>query len=156
MRIVLLLIAIVALSSCGRKPLCTEVHTVVKDSTFTTVTFKPIDTIIRIPKDSVRIQTLVSELTPIPLVKNSANGLKAVVKREGDQILFDCIADSLQAEIQLLQKEIENFRSVKTQTIKTQEIPVKYVPWYTKTLAWIGGLLLGSLGLYLILKFKFL
>lgn len=155
------LIALLALviASCGSpKPTLTEsVYT--RDSISTTVTIKPKDTLIRVAGDQVTMRVPILELTQVPVSLTSQSGrTTATVSKQGNDLFVDCKTDSLELKIQLLEKTINTLRQKDSVKETVIEVPVLYIPWHIKALAW-GGRLLLLLGVagaaYLIFKLKF-
>ena len=154
--IILLLLIIFAASCGGQKTASVEQHTTVKDSTV--VTFKPVDTIITVPEEKVRIEVPVSELNEVPLVKKGERTTLSI-SMIGEVLSAECKAEQLERKIQLMEKTIARLRSTTTDRTETIIQEVKYVPWYIKTLAWIGGITLLVFGIrfaYNFYKPKFL
>lgn len=145
--LILILVLIFAAGCGSQKTASVEEHTTVKDSTV--VTYQPVDTIISIPGEKVKVEVPVSELSGIPLVKSGERASLSISMLD-EVITAECNVEELEKKIRLLNKIIENHKetvSVKTETIIEE---VKYVPWYIKIPAWIGGLVLLFFGWKLI------
>ncbi|MBK5213367.1 MAG: hypothetical protein JJE55_06880 [Flavobacteriaceae bacterium] len=154
-RIILITIAIVCLTlgSCGTGRLSKETIHTVKDSTVTEVTYHKHDTVIVIPGDTTRITVPISEITKEP-IKRKNGRTTAIITRDGDNVNVECITEELQQRLELFDKVIQQLRTIQESEKTTIEVPVKFVPWTTKILAWIGGIAL--IGLVALVGFKFL
>lgn len=138
---------ILLLASCkGSKPVVVQDQTIVKDSVSKVTTIVPRDTIITVPKDSLRISIPLKEITEKPQEHTSKSGrVKAYVSREADNITIECIFTELKLKLQILDKQLKIFKEqTKIRTI-TQEIEIPYTPWYKEALAWVGGIYLALL-----------
>lgn len=147
-----LLLVLIFATGCGsQKTASIEEHTTVKDSTV--VTYQPVDTIISITGEKVKVEVPVNELSPIPLIKKGER-TSLSISMVGEVITAECNVEDLKKKIRLLNKIIENHKE--TETIKTETIieEVKYVPWYIKILAWIGGFVFFLFGFKLLIKLK--
>lgn len=152
----LLLLIIFASGCCSQKTASIDTHTTVKDSTV--VSFEPVDTLISVPEDKVKVVVPVSELSEIPLVK-TGNRTRLSIAMVDEVITAECRADELKQEIELLQKTIDHYKKTETTTTETIIEEVKYVPWLVEVLAWIGGIALALVGFQLfvyVIKPKFL
>lgn len=109
------------------------------------IEYKIKDTVIRIPGDTVRLQTKV----PCPdadwhgEVKGNKTSVKASLKN--GELNVDCHSDSLNLRIQYLEKELTNRNvSVTTNTIEVPvNVPKPYIP------KWVWYLLFYSFGITL-------
>jgi len=141
---------LVLIVGCKSQQSTSVEKTTVTDSTV--VKFTPVDTLISIPADSVRIVTNVNSLSEIPIIKKGKRATLSI-SRIGEIITADCKTEALEAKIRLLNKEIEHFRKVETDRSEVKIVPERFVPWTVKYLAWIGGIFLLFLVGKLILKF---
>lgn len=153
-RIIFIAIAIVSLTlgSCRTGKLSSETIKTVKDSTVTEVTYHKRDTTIVIPGDTTRISVPFHEITKEP-IKRKTGRTTAIISRDGDNINVECITEELQEKLELFDKIINQLRTIQETEKTTIEVPVKFIPWYTNILAWIGGISLGALVLMLGIKF---
>ncbi|HIB37976.1 hypothetical protein [Mesonia sp.] len=136
--------------SCGSKKKVTDTTTV-KDSISTVTKIVPRDTLINLPGDSLNVKIPFYKLTEKPTLFSSEKGnIQGSVSRTGDTLIIDCFTDELQLQLEILDKIIESNRTLSTTTNTTEVIPEKYVPWWIKALAFVGGLvviyILGLLG----------
>lgn len=153
-RIILITIAIVCLTlgSCGTGRLSKETIRTVKDSTVTEVTYHKRDTTITIPGDTTRIIVPFAEITKEP-IRRTTGRTTAVISRDGDYLNVECITEELQQRLELFDKVIDQLRTIQESEKTTIEVPVKFVPWTTKVLAWIGGIALGAIAVLAGIKF---
>jgi len=143
MRTLTLLLVAFSLASCRSAKITTQETITVRDTTTTVVTVTPRDTLIKIPGDAVKFRVLLADLTEKKLSKKSPSGrTEASVFVMDEELFVDCKTDSLEQVIQLQEKTITTLRNRLEQKDTVVEVPVKFVPWYIKTLAWIGGALL--------------
>ena len=132
-----LILILVFVIGCKSQHSSTVEKTTVTDSTV--VKFTPVDTTLTFPADSVRIVTKVNELSATPIIKKGERATLSI-SRIGEIITADCRAEELEAKIRLLNKEVERFRQIEKDRKETIIVPEKFVPWYIKMLAWIGGI----------------
>jgi valyl-tRNA synthetase len=140
------------LGSCGTGNLSRETIRTVKDSTVTEVTYHKRDTVITIPGDTTRISVPFTEITNEPIRKTTGR-TTAIISRDGDNVNVECITEELQQKLDLIDKVIKQLRTIQESEKTTIEVPVKFVPWTTKILAWIGGIALGAIAVLLGIKF---
>lgn len=125
----------------------------VKDSTVTTVRYVEKDTLITVPGDTLKFSLPIYELSETP-IERSTGRTTARISLKDDQLTVECLTEELRKMITYQNSIIETLREINRNKEKTVEVPVEFVPWYTKTLAWIGGI---SLALIVgLLAFKFL
>ncbi|MBK5213632.1 MAG: hypothetical protein JJE55_08240 [Flavobacteriaceae bacterium] len=125
-----------------------------KDSTWTEVKYHKKDTTITIPGDVSYISLPISEITENP-VKKSSGRSTATVSRSGDNIQVQCECAEFKQTISYLETEITHLREIIDLQKQISTVPVQFVPWYIKTLAWIGGAALVGV-VFLIAKKLFL
>lgn len=127
----------------------------VKDSTWTEVKYHKKDTIITIPGDVSFISLPAHKITTRPTTTTSGRST-ATVTRKGENIEVQCECAAFKETISYLETEITHLREIIDLQKQIKTVPKKFVPWYIKTLAWIGAaaLLAGFLfaGLKLFLK----
>lgn len=141
-----LLVGILFMGCCSKRPLATTVSTL--DSTHVEKTVRLRDTIVNLPFYKVGIISAAKDLTGDPISKRNGNATVNLYKKN-DSIYASAACDSLELQLQLKDSIISSFREVKTATTVT--LPpeqVKFTPWYMKALAWIGGISL----LYILIK----
>lgn len=145
MRYLLILLACFLIVSCGRRPITNLVSTI--DSTHVERKVNIRDTIINLPFYKVGVSVAEKDLTETPLTKTNGNAKVELYKK--DEIIYaNATCDSLELQLKLKDSIISTFRDRKTDTvISLPPEQVKYVPWYIKTLAWIGGIALLILGI---------
>lgn len=153
-RVIIITIAIVCLTlvGCGTGRMAKETIRTVKDSTITEVRYKKRDTVITIPGDTTRVTIPFHEITNEPFTRTNGR-TTAVITREGENINVECIAEELQQRLELFDKVIAQLRTIQETEKQKIEIPVRYVPWHIKSLAWIGAIALGAIGVLGGLKF---
>jgi hypothetical protein len=154
LRIVFILIVAVALQGCGARRFApsTQSNQKVTDSSWTKVRTVARDTVITIPGDTTRISIPVYEITEVP-IKKTIGRATATVSRKGENIEVSCECAEYKKKIELLETIIEKQQKIIDQQKKITSVPVKYVPWYTQTLAWIGGVALAAGIVLVALKF---
>ncbi|SNR16528.1 hypothetical protein [Tenacibaculum jejuense] len=101
-----------------------------------------IDTIVIARKaDTVKLKETINKLTKEAIVKRSKH-TQLSIKRVGNTIEAECIADELK-ELLALQKEIiRHYKEINQHHQETIIIPEKYIPELLKPLIWIGGIVL--------------
>src|SRR5690554_3357688 len=153
-RIIFITIAIVSLTvgSCRTGKLSSETIKTVTDSTVTEVRYQKRDTTIIIPGDTTRISLPYHEITKEPIRRTNGR-TTATISKDGDKVNVECISEELQQRIELFDKIINQLRTIKESESTITEVPVEFVPWHIKTLAWIGGIALGVIIVSLGIKF---
>ena len=144
---------VLAVAGCRTvRPVAETIETV-KDSTVTTVRYVMKDTIIRIPGDSIKFTVPYYTLSEIP-IERKAGRATARISAQDENITVECLVEEYEKVITYQNEIIETLREINRNKQTTIKEPVPFVPWYTKTLAWIGGvatvLIIGSIA------FKFL
>ena len=112
-RIALALFAVLLILSaggCKSKATLTE-STTVRDSTVTTVTVVPRDTLVKVPGDSLRLTTTIAELRKALYITETRNRVTAGVGLKGDTLTVDCKIDSLLLELELRDTTINTFKA---------------------------------------------
>jgi hypothetical protein len=91
---------------------------------------------------------------PVPLGSQQNKQATASASIVDGQLQIDCKCDSMEIAAKLLDKYLQTNR---TRTITLPPKEVKYIPWYVKALAWLGGISLvaGALLAYIGVKRKF-
>lgn len=133
----------VLLSSCGNRRAISKLQPTsieeITDSTYTLEKIVPRDTLITIAPDSLRMRVLLSSLPENkPVVVQSHSGMEVRVVRVADTLLVDCATQTRELWIALADK-VREIRQLKKHT-KTITVPVPYIPWWVKILAWTGGI----------------
>ena len=145
MKNVLLIISLLILIGCAGTKRGSIISTT-KDSTVTTITKVPRNEIITVPGDSIKIRIPVLDLTEEPIVRRSDRAV-ASIRKVGNDIEVDYKCEQYLKQIEVMDQLIETQREL----IKTQQetiiVPERFVPWYIKILATIGGLTLIGLGI---------
>lgn len=142
MRVVVFFIMIVlALTGCRTVHPVAETVRTVKDSTWTEVKFHKKDTTITIPGAVTVITIPIEDITATPVRKSSGRATVSV-SRSGDNIECECECAEEHHRIELLEKEISHLQKIVELQKETRTEYEKYVPWYIKVLAWIGGVFL--------------
>lgn len=138
--------------SCGTKKPIANHSVTVKDSTVTEVTYRKRDTTITIPGDTLKVRVPFYQLTPEPQTYKSPTQKATVSLSEDDILTIDCIKEEVSRLVELtdtLQSTIKTLQVTQRDTIV---VPERYVPWFVKILAWIGGITLIILAVPLITK----
>lgn len=128
--------------SCfSSKPTATSKQTkTVKDSV--TVQKQTIDSLLVARKaDTVKLQTTIDKLTQKPIVKRS-NYTRLKLRKVGNTIEAECIADELKQLIALQKEIISHYKEISLEKQDTIIIPQRYIPALLKPLIWIGGITL--------------
>lgn len=121
-------------------PVAETVRTV-KDSIRTEVRFHKKDTTITIPGDTSYIRIPITQLTGEPVSVKTGRAT-ATVKKIGESIEVMCKCDEYKKLIGLMEKHINTLHHKIETSEETRTEFEKYVPWYIKVLAWIGGVFL--------------
>ncbi len=147
-----ILIALLLIGCCAsRRPLATTVNTL--DSTHVKQSIRVRDTLVKIPFYKVSVGAAIKDLTEKPIIKNNGRAGVSLWKKN-DSIYATAVCDSLELQLQLRDSIIDTYRERSVDsTITLPPVEVKYTPWYTKTLAWIGGIWLLTFGIRTALKF---
>lgn len=153
MRICVFFIIVVLLGGCRSLQPSSETIETVKDSTVTTVRYVEQDTMISVPGDTLKFQVPIYELSETP-IERTAGRTTARVSLKGDELTVECLTEEYEKIITYQNEIIETLREINRTKETTIKVPEKYTPWYTKTLAWIGGIAL-TFGVGLII-FKFI
>lgn len=142
--LLLILFSLLLFAGCkSHKPTVSE-RIVIKDSISSVSRIIPRDTLITVPKDSIKVSVKLSRLTEKPQDFISKSGKnKAKISLTGDDLEVECIFEELKLQIKLLDKELQVEKYKFENSQKVTEVPIPYIPWYVKTLAWIGGIFLG-------------
>lgn len=143
----------VLLGSCRSLQPSRETVETVKDSTVTTVRYVAKDTLITVPGDTLKFSIPFYQLSETPTERTNGR-TTARVSLQNDQLTVECLTEQYEQLIAYQSEVIETLREINRSKQETIQVPVKFVPWHIKTLAWIGGIALG-LTLFL-LAFKFL
>ena len=151
------LLVIVSISSCRSIKITPKVSSVrsVKDSISKQV--NTVDTLVVVRKsDTVKLKQTIDKLTSKAIVKRS-NYASLSIKKVGNTIEAECIADELKELIELQREIIKHYKEINEQQQETIIVPQKYIPALLKPLIWIGGIVLalfiGGLAMRF-LKFK--
>lgn len=135
--ILLLLLATLMIGCCGTRKTIVSENTTVKDSTVVKLT--PVDTTIITPGESLKIVKPVSEISQEPIIQKGERTTLSVSVIDG-VLTAHCEAEALRNKIRLMQKQIDRYREELTLKKDTITVRERYVPWYYKTLAFIGGI----------------
>src|SRR5690554_5103477 len=141
---------VLAVAGCRTvRPVAETIETV-KDSTVTTVRYVMKDTIIRIPGDSIKFTVPYYTLSEIP-IERKVGRATARISAQDENITVECLVEEYEKVITYQNEIIETLREINKNKEATIEVPVQFIPWHIKTLAWIGGiataLIIGSLAL---------
>lgn len=123
---------------CGKRTLTTD--TVVRDSVNTITTIIPRDTVVIIAPDSLHMAVAIADLIKLGKKNIGTSSLQATVEIKNDSLFIDCEAAVRELQLELRDKKIEITR-LRSET-KTVVVPEPYIPWWAKTLSWIGGIAL--------------
>lgn len=137
------LVIVMGMVGCGNMRPTTQTNTTVKDSTWTETRYVKRDTTITIPGDTTFIRIPITEITETPIVRNSGRS-SAKIKKVGNDLEITAICEQYVQNIELLETQIKQLQKIVELTEKKTTIPVKYVPWTVKILAWIGAVCLGA------------
>ena len=98
------------------------------------------DTVVLVAPDSLRLAVRLADLKEnAPAYARSESGrMRVKIERVADTLVVDCAEQTQAIRLALADKvkEIRRLRHSRT----TTEIPVPYVPWWVKALAWVGGI----------------
>ena len=143
------------MASCGsqKEPVTVGREVQVKDSVVVTERTEVVFDTITIPEDSATIKALIRTLDERPRTVSSNNGRASVTlsrKRDTIYATANCELEERIVELENIMTEILHTKQ-RTEVI-TREVEVEYVPWYYRTLAWLGGIVLLILGISLGIK----
>jgi len=148
---IVLLILIVSTSCKTAKLTTSKTTTTVKDSISTQL--QTVDSLLVVRKaDTIALKMRIDKLTEKAIIKKSKYA-RLSIKRVGNTITAECIADELKELIELQREIINHYRETRTQTEDTIIIPKRYIPKIVKILAWIGGISFLLILIGIILKF---
>ena len=151
MRLVIFFMGVVLLGSCKSLQPSRKTIESVKDSTVTTVRFVEKDTLITVPGDTLTFSVPFYELSETPIERTNGR-TTARISRGNGQVTVECLTEKYEQLISYQNEIIETLRQINRNKEETIEVPVKFVPWYIKTLAWIGGLFLLLVFVQLLIK----
>lgn len=151
-----LIAIVVSLAACGSGKNRSTKHTttVLKDSTVTEIRYQKRDTLITIPGDTLRVTIPYSEITKEGKKITQGNQTVSIAKDNAGNVVVDCITAEIQRLLQLQDQIITTLRKIESDTKETTIVPQRYVPFYIKALAWMGGIFIFLIGIGLILKIK--
>lgn len=152
MRLGVFFMMVVLLGSCRSLRPSRETIETVKDSTVTTVRYVEKDTLITVPGDTLKFSVPFYQLSETPIKRTNGRTTARVSLKE-DQLTVECLTDQYEQLITYQNEIIETLREINRNKQETIEVPVKFVPWFTKTLSWIGGIALAFGAGLVILKF---
>ena len=143
-RICMMILLITSIASCKSKlqPIKT-ITEMVKDSISTKLITVDTLQVLR-ASDTVKINTLISKLSEVPIIQKSKH-TQVSLRKVGNTIEAECIADELRAIIELQKEMITHYKEVNRQQTETIVEYKKFVPFFTKALAWIGGIVVLTL-----------
>lgn len=147
-----ILVSLLFIGCCAsRRPITNTVNTL--DSTHVKQSIRVRDTLVKLPFYKVEVGAAITDLSDKPL-KNSNGNASVNLWKKNDSIFASAVCDSLELQLQLRDSIIDTYRERSVDsTITLPPVEVKYTPWYTKTLAWIGGIWLLVFGIRTALKF---
>lgn len=131
--VAVVLVVVFCLVGCSSAKPTRQLTRVVKDSTVTEINYVKRDTFITIPGDTLRFKLPATEITEKPIIR-TRNNTTAIISRNGNDIDFQCITDSLSLRLELMDKHIKELHSIidtSTETITETEYKT---PWYSKAL----------------------
>lgn len=147
LKLIFFIVIVLSMVGCGSTLPTTQTISTVKDSTWTETRYVKKDTTITIPGDTTIIRIPVTQISETPIIRKSGRS-SASIKRVGDELEITAICEQYEKNIELLETQIKQLQKIVELTEKKTTIPVKYVPWYTKILAWIGGVAISSVLLF--------
>lgn len=133
-------------SSCAstKPPIITQTDSVFVDKTIT-----QIDTVLIAPAAQATLNVGLNQIysgIKLPLTAQSKQA-KITLTQIKKGLVIDCHCDTLAINARLKQVYEKAYKL----TVKTPPpIQVKYTPWLTKILAWVGGIAIGIMALLLI------
>lgn len=154
MKQVTAILLLIILLSCGsKKTATTDTYHKVTDSISRKEKTIYRDSIITVPKDSVKLQVKFSELSEVPVIKKTGRTTVSLTRTD-DHVKAECHTEALEMTIQLQHTIIEILQKQKIEDSKTITIPERYVPKPVKVLAWAGGLFFVVIIISVILRIK--
>jgi hypothetical protein len=153
-RLLTFIAIVVSLAACGtsKSRVAKHINTTVKDSTVTEVRYQKRDTLITIPGDTLKFKIPVTEITREGQTFTQGRQTVKISSDELGNISIECINAAMDRIIELEDKIISTLRTIESNTKETIIVPEPYTPWYTKALAWIGGVMLLLMGIGFITK----
>lgn len=130
----------ILIAGCGanKRPLATTVNTLDSIRVDRQVVLR--DTLVKLPYYKIGVSVAQDKLTEDPVTRTNGNAKVELYKKD-DIIYANAVCDSLELKLQLKDELIETYRlQLKDTTITLPPEQIKYVPWYIKALAWIGGI----------------
>lgn len=156
MRLIGFILLVLIMGGCtGKRALSALQPTLIEhtvDSVYTIERIVPRDTLIIVPSDSLKMRVSLIDLkenTPVYATSKSGK-MEVKVVREADTLIVDCAEQNRELWIALADK-VKEIRRLRKHT-NTIEIPVVFVPWWVKVLAWTGGLAIVLLAIGGIMK----
>ena len=141
--LIFIICALFLLVSCGTQKPQLKKETYIKDSISVEKQTVWKDTTIIVPEDSLRIKVKLKELSVKPIQAVNESGNMAVeISKVNDDLIVDCKFNKLLKKVQLLETTIKQLTSRFEADKETIEVSVRYIPWYAKILAWVGGIVL--------------
>lgn len=121
------------------------------DSTVVEKAVQPRQTLLKLPAESLQVRMPLAELGPVPLLRSGQRAQLRIQKIK-DTIIVQASCDSLSRRITVQDSIIHTLRTIHDK--KTTYVDRPYTPWYMKSLAALGGLMLLLVGIAIFLKVK--
>lgn len=153
-RLLTLFAIVFSLAACGtsKSRVAKQITTTVKDSTVTEVRYHHRDTVITIPGDTLKFTVPVTEITRQGQTFTQGHQTVKISSDDLGNISVECINAAMERIIELEDKIISTLRTIESNTQETIIVPEPYTPWYTKALAWLGGIMLLLMGIAILTK----
>lgn len=152
--LLLVVVASMMLTSCSYEFYCkrcptTSTHTIeIKDTVIIREILKDTTITVYLPADSV-ITVMVVTCDSMGLAQMKETVIKhknmvATLKIQNGKLYQNIthLLDSMEVTVQYKEREITNLKSKIEKLSQVKEKKVKYIPWWAKTLSWIGGIAL--------------
>lgn len=140
-RFVFFMVVVFLLGGCRSLQPSREITETIKDSTVTTVRYVKQDTLITVPGDTLRFKVPIYALSETPIERTNGRTTARASLRDGN-LTIECLTEEYEQLITYQNEIIETLRQIDRSKQETIEVEVKFVPWWVKTMAWIGGIAL--------------
>lgn len=94
------------------------------------------DTVFVTPKAQVKTRIALADLGAKPVVKQSRNA-RIVIQKVNDTVFVEGDCDTLALAAKIKEHFVKEIHD--KQTVQTEILKQKYIPWWAKVLCWAGG-----------------
>ncbi|MGY5253293.1 hypothetical protein [Sphingobacterium spiritivorum] len=137
----LLLCAGVLITGCKSSRQVPATTAIIQQDTIrVTSTIRIRDTILVTQPAKASMDIQVEDLKEGFVLKNSSRNATVSARVTSGKLNMDCICDSLSIYAQLRDKMIQTDTQRRLTITKTVSKEIKFIPWYIRVLAWLGGI----------------